>query len=107
MLAKGAPMKMHALAATACFAVFSMCLGAAEPLSTERLVHGVITSVDPSAGGLVTIASTQHSVTGKIDPARTRITLHGKPAKLSDLKVTSHARAELCLDETWISIDEH
>jgi len=97
-------MKLHALAATACFAVFSLCMGAAEPLSTERLVHGVITSVDPS---VVTIASTQRSVTGKIDPARTKITLHGKPAKLSDLKVTEHAKAELCLDETWISIDEH
>ena len=97
-------MKLHALAATACFAVFSLCMGAAEPLSTERLVHGVITSVDPA---VVTIASTQRSITGKIDPARTKITLHGKPAKLSDLKVTSHAKAELCLDETWISIDEH
>ena len=97
-------MKIHALAATACFSVFGLCLGAAEPLSTDRLVHGVITSVDPA---VVTIASSQRSVTGKIDPARTKITLHGKPAKLSDLKVTSHAKAELCLDETWISIDEH
>jgi hypothetical protein len=79
-------------------------LGAAEPLSTDRLVHGVITSVDPS---VVVIASSQRSVTGKIDATRTKITLHGKPAKLSDLKVTSHAKAELCLDETWISIDEH
>ncbi|MDB4997626.1 MAG: hypothetical protein JWO86_7492 [Myxococcaceae bacterium] len=79
-------------------------LGAAEPLSTERLVHGVITSVDPT---VVTIASSQRTISGKIDPARTKITLHGKPAKLSDLKVTSHAKAELCLDETWISIDEH
>ncbi len=82
-------------------------LGAAEPLSTDRLVHGVITAVDTKAGGLVVIASSQRSVTGKIDPVRTKITLHGKPAKLSDLKVTSHAKAELCLDETWISIDEH
>lgn len=97
-------MKVHTLFATASFAVFSLCLGAAEPLSTDRLVHGVITSVEPA---VVTIASSQRSVTGKIDPARTKITLHGKPAKLSDLKVTSHAKAELCLDETWISIDEH
>lgn len=97
-------MKLHALFGTAAFAVVSLCLGAAEPLSTERLVHGVITSVDPA---VVTIASSQRSISGKIDPARTKITLHGKPAKLSDLKVTSHAKAELCLDETWISIDEH
>lgn len=100
-------MKVHTIVATASFAVFSLCLGAAEPLSTDRLVHGVITSVDANAGGLVTIASSQRTVTGKIDPARTKITLHGKPAKLSDLKVTSHAKAELCLDETWVSIDEH
>jgi hypothetical protein len=97
-------MKLHALFVTAAFAVLSLCLGAAEPLSTERLVHGVITSVDPA---VVTIASSQRSISGKIDPARTKITLHGKPAKLADLKVTSHAKAELCLDETWISIDEH
>ncbi len=100
-------MKIPALFTVAAFASFSMSLGAAEPLSTDRLVHGVITSVDPAAGGLVTIASSQRTVSGKIDPARTRITLHGKPAKLSDLRVTEHARAELCLDETWISIDEH
>ena len=100
-------MKVHTIVATASFAVFSLfvsALGAAEPLSTDRLVHGVITSVDPA---VVTIASSQRTVTGKIDPARTKITLHGKPAKLSDLKVTSHAKAELCLDETWVSIDEH
>ena len=104
MRKQGASMKVHALLGTASFALFALCMGAAEPLSTERLVHGVITSVDPS---VVVIASSQRSVTGKIDPARTKITLHGKPAKLSDLKVTSHAKAELCLDETWISIDEH
>lgn len=100
-------MKIHALFAAFAIASFPLSLGAAETLSTDRLVHGVITSVDPSAGGFVTIASSQHSVTGRIDPARTRITLHGKPAKLSDLTVTSHAKGELCLDETWDSIDEH
>ncbi len=100
-------MKIHALFAVAAFASFSLSLGAAEPLTTDRLVHGVITSVDASPNGVVTIASSQRAVTGKIDPARTKITLHGKPAKLSDLQVTAHAKAELCLDETWISIDEH
>ena len=51
-------MKVHTIAATASFAVFSLCLGAAEPLSTDRLVHGVITSVDPT---VVTIASSQRA----------------------------------------------
>ena len=79
-------------------------LGAAEPLSTDRHVHGVITSVDPV---VVTIASSQRNVTGKIDPARTKVTVNGKPAKLADLKITAHAKAELCLDDVWVSIDTH
>ena len=79
-------------------------LGAGEPLSTERYVHGVITSLDPAG---VTINSSQHPIYGKFDPARTKITVNGKPAKLADLKVSSHAKAELCLDDVWVSIDSH
>ena len=79
-------------------------LGAAEPLSTDRYVHGVITAVEPAT---VTIADAQRAVTGKLDPARTRVTLNGKPARIADLKVTAHAKAELCLDEVWVSIDAH
>lgn len=81
-----------------------LLVGAGEPLSTSRQVHGVITSVEPAA---VTIASSQRSVTGKIDPARTKVTLHGKPARLAELQITAHARAELCLDDVWGSIDAH
>ena len=44
-------------------------------LSTERHVHGVITAVDPA---IVTISSSQRTVSGKIDPARTKVTIHGK-----------------------------
>ena len=79
-------------------------LGAAEPVSTDRHVHGVITSVDPV---VVTIASSQRTVTGKLDPVRTKVTVNGKPAKLADLKITAHAKAELCLDDVWIAIDTH
>ena len=92
-------MKMLAVVSLA-FAV----LGAAEPLSTDRHVHGVITSVDPA---VVTIASSQRNVTGKIDPARTKVTVNGKPARVADLKITAHAKAELCLDDVWVSIDTH
>ena len=94
-------MKLVGLLAIASFA-FS--LGAGDPLSTERHVHGVITAVDPA---LVTISSSQRTVSGKIDPARTKVTIHGKPATLADLKVTAHAKAELCLDDVWVSIDAH
>jgi hypothetical protein len=79
-------------------------LGSAEPLSTDRRVHGVITSVESAQ---MTIASEKHAVTGRIDPARTRITVNGKPGSLRDLKVTAHAKGELCLDDTWLVVDAH
>jgi hypothetical protein len=109
---------MKLLGLISCASVCVALLGASEPrpsgspaspppsdaLSTERHVHGVITAVEPA---IVTIASKQRSITGKIDPARTKVTLRGKPATLADLKVTDHAKAELCLDDVWISIDAH
>ncbi len=75
-----------------------------EPTSTDRKVHGVITSIETAK---LTIASSQHAVTGRIDPARTKVTVHGKPAKVSDLQLSSHAKAELCLDDVWLVIDTH
>jgi hypothetical protein len=88
------------------FALLALPAGtsASESLSTERHVHGVITAVEPA---VVTIASTQRTVTGKIDPVRTKVTINGKPGTLADLKVTAHAKAELCLDEVWVSIAAH
>jgi hypothetical protein len=76
----------------------------AEELATDRRVHGVITSVETAT---VTIASAQRAVTGRIDPARTKVTIGGKAARVSDLKVTAHAKAELCLDDVWLTIDAH
>ena len=76
----------------------------ADTLATQRHVHGVITSVEPAH---VTISSSQRAVTGKIDPVRTKVTLNGKAAKVADLTVTTHAKAELCLDDVWLSIDAH
>lgn len=85
-------------------AALSLLGAAAEPLSTERRVHGVITSVDPAS---MTIASAQHAVTGRIDPVRTKVTRNGKPAKASDLAPSTHAKGELCLDDVWLVIDAH
>ena len=77
---------------------------AEEPQATTRYVHGIITSVE---GGRMTIASMQSTVHGTLDPKRTRVTINGKPGKLSDLKLTAHAKAELCLDDVWLAIDAH
>ena len=76
----------------------------AEGTSTTRYVHGVITIVDSKN---VSIASMNSTVTGRLDPTKTRVTLHGKPATIADLQVTAHAKAELCLDEVWLTIDAH
>lgn len=73
-----------------------------EPLATKRHVAGVITAVEPQA---TTIASAQNAVTGKIDAARTKVTVHGKPGTIADLKLTARAKGELCLDDVWLAID--
>lgn len=75
-----------------------------EDLATGRKVHGIITAVEPAQ---LTIASAQRAVTGKIDPLRTRVTVNGKPAKVADLQLTAHAKAEICLEDVWLAIDIH
>jgi hypothetical protein len=67
-------------------------------------VHGVITAIEPSS---LTIESEKSAVTGRLDPVRTKVTINGKPGKLADLKLTEHAKGELCLDDVWLVIDEH
>lgn len=101
-------MKKHIGLAAIAFAL----LGAADPISppqpetlaTKRHVAGVITAVDTQS---TTIASTQNAVSGKIDPARTKVTIHGKPGTLNDLKLAAHAKGELCLEDVWLAIDVH
>jgi hypothetical protein len=96
-------MKSRALSVLV-FALLSS--GAADPteLSTQRRVHGVITAVAPEH---FTIESAQHAVSGRIDPARTKVTINGHPGHLSDLKISDHAKGELCLDDVWVAIDTH
>lgn len=76
----------------------------AEALATQRRVHGVITAASPTE---LTIASKQASVSGRIDPARTKVTVQGRPGTLADLKLTAHAKGELCLEDVWLAIDTH
>jgi hypothetical protein len=85
---------------------FVALLGAnpGDQLSTDRRVAGVITDVEPT---VVTIASSNHAVTGKIDATRTKVTVKGKPGTLRDLQISAHAKAELCLDDVWLRIDTH
>lgn len=70
--------------------------------TTQRRVHGTITAVN---GVLVTIAPFHgRTMTGRIDPKRTRIDVDGKRAGAAGLEVPLDARGELSLDDVWISI---
>jgi hypothetical protein len=92
------------LAAAGAASAFTLHARAETELATQRKVQGVITAVDSTT---LTIATEKATITGKLDPSRTRVTKNGKPAKAGDLQVTSHAKAELCLDEVWTLIATH
>lgn len=92
------------LALTASLLVTTGGRASNESLSTERHVHGVITVVEPT---VLTISVGNRTITGRIDPTRTKVTVNGKAAKAGDLKPPSHAKAELCLDDVWIKVDAH
>lgn len=91
----------------ACLAILTglvlSTLGSAEPLNTQRRVSGIITGLEP---GTVTICAIdgKHTTTGRIDAAKTRITVNGKGAKSADLKLTFPARGEIGLDDVWLSV---
>ena len=70
--------------------------------ATQRRIAGIITAVEPQS---LTIAPQRGTrpITGRLD-ARTAVTVDGHAAKVGDLKVTYDAKAELGLDDVWISV---
>jgi hypothetical protein len=79
-------------------------LGAAEPLNTQRRVSGIITAIEPGALTICAIDG-KHTITGRIDAQRTRITVNGKGATPAALKVTFPARGEVGLDDVWLTVN--
>lgn len=71
--------------------------------ATQKRVQGIITAVD---GANVTIAPLQskRTISGRVDPAKTKVFIDGKPATLADLRVTHRAKADLGLDDVWAHI---
>src|SRR5262245_13244258 len=98
ILRRGVVLVLFAAAATA----FAPDLRQATA-ATQRHVSGIITSVGTDS---MTIALPQgnRTVTGRLDARRTHVTVNGRAAQVGDLKVTYDARAELGLDEVWISV---
>ncbi len=72
--------------------------------ATQRRVRGVITAVDPATVTISPIQSHRQCITGRIDPTRTRILVDGHPGRPSDLRITYTVRAELSLDDVWMTI---
>ena len=74
--------------------------------TTQRRIRGIITAVDNGASNVSISPLQGHRpcVTGRVDPTRTRIIVDGHPGRPADLRVTENARAELSLDDVWMTI---
>ena len=93
----------YKLAVWATFAVVATASVAAYG-TTQRRIRGIITAVDPVNVSISPLQGHRPCVTGRIDPTRTRIIVDGHPGRAADLKVTENARAELALDDVWMTI---
>jgi len=70
--------------------------------ATDRRVSGVITAVDSASMTLAPICA-KAPVTGKLD-SHTRIVINGQSGRAQDLHVTNTAKAELGLDDVWVTV---
>lgn len=93
----------HKIAVWATFTVVATASVAAYG-TTQRRIRGIITAVDPATVSISPIQGHRPCITGRVDPTRTRIIVDGHPGRAADLKVTENARAELSLDDVWMTI---
>ena len=85
----------------------ALALGATASIAyatTQRRVRGIITAVDPTNVTISPLQGHAPCITGRVDPVRTRVIVDGHPGRTTDLRVTENARAELSLDEVWMTI---
>lgn len=73
--------------------------------ATDKHVQGIITSVDGAQITVSPLGKTGKTAMGRVDAARTKLFVNGKPAHVSDLKVTYAAKGELCLDDVWLVLN--
>ena len=93
----------HKIAVWAAFAVVATASVAAYG-TTQRRIRGIITAVDPATVTISPLQGHRPCVSGRVDPTRTRIIVDGHPGRPADLRVTENARAELSLDDVWMTI---
>ena len=78
---------------------------AGQVATTQRNIQGIITAVEPTSLTIAPVATQKrHTVTGKIDPQKTRVLVDGKVSKIADLQITYTAQAELGLDDVWVTV---
>jgi hypothetical protein len=71
--------------------------------ATQRRVSGIITQVEPVKMSIQPMHG-KPAVTGRLTPGKTIVTVNGRAAHIADLKITYDAKAELGLDDVWISV---
>ncbi len=70
--------------------------------ATQRRVNGIITQVEPARMSIQPMHG-KTAISGRL-AAGTLVTLNGHAAQIADLKITYDAKAELGLDDVWISV---
>ena len=91
------------LAVVALAAAAASLVSFAASAATDKRVAGIITSVEPASVCITTLHGDK-VVSGRIDPARTKVIVDGHAASAGDLRVTYTARADLALDDVWLAI---
>lgn len=97
------PCAVVSILAAAAAAASALLLASGSLAATDKRVNGIITAVAP-AEVCITTSQGNKSVTGRVDPRRTRVVVGGHAAHAADLHVTDTARAELGLDDVWLTI---
>ncbi len=72
--------------------------------TTQRRIRGIITAVDPTNVTISPLHGHSPCITGRVDATRTRVIVDGHPGRVTDLRITANARAELSLDDVWMTI---
>ena len=98
-------MKPGKLALAVTFALASLALSSGSRVAegaTDRRVSGVITAVDAGSMTLAPLCA-KSAITGRLGPT-TRITMNGHAGRPADLRVTNNVKAELGLDDVWLTV---
>jgi hypothetical protein len=74
--------------------------------ATDKHVQGIITAVDGTQVAISPmVGKAGKTAMGRVDSARTKLFVNGKPARVADVKITYAAKGELGLDDVWLTLN--